>query len=135
MKKMIGGQKLKQLGSSRYTTDTDYLINAPGTDLFTHSSTKNEDYVNAATHPFFSAIWEKEIKNQEISLNSLLELKAFSFVQHCQNFNFEKADTDEFDIKFLARTLEFKVDFSIVKKHVEPGPMSEVVKIITDMKR
>ena len=131
--KKIGGQRLRELGSTRHTADTDYLISDSELPLFSNDKAKNEDYINAAKHKFFSAIWEKESDNEKISLNSLLELKAFSFVQHCQNFNFAKADTDEFDIKFLTRELNFKVVFSIVEKYVEAGPMSEVKKIISNM--
>jgi len=131
--KLIGGQKLKQLGNTRHTDDSDYLVFDTEKELFSHGD--NVDYINAAKHDFFKEIWNKEIDNSEISLNSLLELKSFSFVQHCQNFNFTKADNDEFDIKFLVRKLGFDVKFNIVKKYVSEGEMSEIVKIINNMKR
>lgn len=134
-KKLIGGQKLAELGSTRHTEDSDYLILDESEGLFTHDPENNVDYINAAKSDFFSKIWEKEIKNSDISLNSLLELKAYSFVQHCQNLNFEKADSDEFDIKFLVRKLGFDVNFNIVKKFISVGEMSEIVKIINEMKK
>ena len=131
--KLIGGQKLKELGSTRHTQDSDYLIFDAEKDLF--SNVDGADYINAAKHVFFKEVWNKEIKNSEISLNSLLELKVFSFVQHCQNFNFAKADNDEFDIKFLVRKLGFDVTFNVVKKYISDGEMSEIIKIINNMKR
>ena len=131
--KLIGGQKLRELGNTRHTDDSDYLVFDTEKELFSHAD--NVDYINAAKHAFFKEIWNKEIDNSEISLNSLLELKAFSFVQHCQNFNFAKADNDEFDIKFLVRKLGFDVNANIVKKYISAGEMSEIVKIINSMKR
>jgi len=131
--KLIGGQKLKQLGSSRCTSDSDYLVYDKNLPLFSEKS--GDDYINAAKNPFFGAIWKKEIKNPDVSLNSLLELKCFSFVQHCQNFNFQKADNDEFDIKFLVRKLNFNINFKIVAKHISDGEMSEIIKIIDNMKK
>jgi hypothetical protein len=133
--KLIGGQKLKDLGSTRHTEDSDYLISDSSRDLFSHDAENNVDYINAAKNDFFGKIWNKEIENSEISLNSLLELKAYSFVQHCQNFNFVKADADEFDIKFLIRKLGFDVNFKIVQKHISTGEMSEVINIINSMKK
>jgi len=131
--KLIGGQKLKEFGSTRHTDDSDYLIFDQEKELFSHG--QDVDYINAAKHAFFKEIWNKEIDNSEISLNSLFELKCYSFVQHCQNFNFAKADNDEFDIKFLVRKLGFDVNANIVKKYVSDGEMSEIVKIINNMKQ
>ena len=133
--KLIGGQKLRELGSTRHTEDSDYIIFDSEKEVFTHDAEKNIDYINAAKNDFFGKIWNKEIDNSEISLNSLLELKSFSFVQHCQNMNFTKADSDEFDIKFLVRKLGFDINFNIVKKYISAGEMSEIVKIINEMKR
>ena len=133
--KLIGGQKLKELGSTRHTEDSDYIIFDSSKDVFSHDSSKNIDYINAAKNSFFGKIWKKEIKNPEISLNSLFELKCYSFVQHCQNMNFTKADNDEFDIKFLVRKLGFNVKFNIVKKYISVGEVSEIAKIINNMKR
>lgn len=131
--KLIGGQKLKELGNTRHTEDLDYLIYNDEDTLFRHED--NIDYINAAKNSFFKAIWKKEIDNKEISLNSLFELKCYSFVQHCQNFNFVKADNDEFDIKFLVRKLNFDINFNIIKKHISSGEMSEIIKIINNMKK
>ena len=132
-KKLIGGKRLRDIGSSRHTSDSDYLIFDSERDLFSHD--KTGDYVNAAKQAFFKELWNKELENNEISLNSLVELKCYSFVQHCQNFNFIKADNDEFDIKFLVRELGFNVNFNIVKKYISDGEMSEIMKIIKEMKQ
>jgi len=131
--KLIGGQRLKNLGSTRHTYDLDYLVWDSTKTLFSHVS--GIDYINAAKSDFFGKIWAKEIENENISLNSLLELKCYSFVQHCQNFNFDKADNDEFDIKFLVRKLGFDLDFKIVKKFISVGELSEISNIINNMKK
>ena len=129
MKKLlIGGQALKELGSSRHTEDFDYLIN--DTNNKNPFITSDEiDYINANGHNFFAEIWKLESENEtEIaSPKALLELKAFSLVQHCQNFNFKKADEAEFDMKFLMRKFNLKLP-TIVKKHVTPGEYSEIIK-------
>jgi hypothetical protein len=131
MKKLlIGGQALRELGSSRFTDDIDYLVDDK-------SSKKpfivgNEvDLINANGHKFFREVWnlEKNNNTEIASPKALLELKAFSFVQHCQNRNFKKADDAEFDIKFLVRT--FNLDEpKIVKKYISEGEYSEIKKIL-----
>ena len=133
--KLIGGQRLRDLGSCRHTEDFDYLICEPSQPLFRNDPEQNVDYINAAKNEFFGEIWEKETENNEVSLNSLLELKCYSFVQHCENFNFAKADNDEFDIKFLVRKLNFKVDFKLVEKHISAGAMIEIKNVIKKIQR
>jgi hypothetical protein len=89
MKKlMIGGAALVKLGSSRSTQDVDYLVCDKSTDdNFIHDKEKNIDYINANGHPFFEEIWQAEKNNigEIASPQSLLELKAFAFVQLCLN--------------------------------------------------
>ena len=112
-KRLVGGQKLRDLGSSRYTDDVDYLIfDSSSTDLFINST--EEDLVNCANHPFYTEIWN----SGEVTAELLLEMSAYTFVQHCLNMNFDKADTKEFDIKFLVRLLEGKTELKIVNKYV-----------------
>lgn len=134
---MIGGQALSKLGSNRTTLDTDYLVNDLTSKLaFTHDKENNVDYCNANGNKFFAEIWKMEAKNDgEIaSAQSLLELKAYSFVQHCLNGFFKKADDAEFDIKFLVR--EFNLNsVKIVKKYVSAGELSEIEKIINSVRR
>jgi len=132
---LIGGQKLRELGSSRHTDDSDYMIYDKEKEMFSHDHIKNVDYINAAKNDFFMKIWKKEKDNKDMSLNSLLELKCYSFVQHCQNMNFQKADNDEFDIKFLVRKLNFCVYFNNVKHYISDGELSEITKIINSIKR
>lgn len=127
---LIGGTALKVLGSSRSTLDTDYLVNDVNSkSMFIHDEENNIDYCNANGSKFFSEIWRKENGNEIASAQSLLELKAYSMVQHCLNANWKKADESEFDIKFLVRTFGVK-SLSIVKKYVSAGELSEIEKVI-----
>jgi hypothetical protein len=129
MKKLlIGGQALRTLGSTRHTNDFDYLVN----DLNSKKpfiTSEEVDYINANGHKFFNEIWKMEANNSSeiASPQALLELKAFSLVQHCQNFNFKKADEAEFDIKFLVRNFSLELP-KIVKKYVTDGEYSEIKK-------
>lgn len=134
---LIGGQALRKLGSSRFTTDTDYLVfDKSNKSAFLHNKDLNVDYCNANGNKFFAAIWKQEEKNiGEIATpKSLLELKAYSFVQHCLNGFFKKADEAEFDIKFLVR--EFNLTAPVlVKKFVSEGEYSEILKIVNETKK
>jgi len=129
---LIGGQALRQLGSNRTTEDVDFLIFDKSTnDAFI--TTDKVDYLNAASSAFagkfFNEIYKREQNNTVASPESLLELKAFAFVQHCQNFNWEKVASTEFDIKFLA--LKFGLSApKIVKKYVSEAEYNEIVKIV-----
>ena len=133
MKKiLIGGQALRNLGSDRYTNDTDYLVN----DLSTKAPfiTSNEvDFLNANGNKFFAEIFKIEENNDTATPQSLLELKAYALVQHCQNFNFKKADACEYDIKFLVRTFGLN-KVKIANKYMNSGELSEVQKVINSVK-
>lgn len=134
---LIGGQALIKLGSSRTTKDTDYLINdANSTSAFIHDAANNIDYCNANGNKFFAEIWELEKNNVgEIATpQSLLELKAYSFVQHCLNGFWQKADEAEFDIKFLCRQFNLN-GVKIVSKYITPRELSEVLKTINSVKK
>ena len=132
MKILIGGQALRNLGSDRYTNDVDYLVNdLTSNEAFICSET--EDLLNANGNKFFAEIFAIENGNEQATPQSLFELKVYAFVQHCQNFNFAKADTCEYDIKFLVRN--FGIDGSkIAKKYISAGEYSESVKIIKSVK-
>lgn len=131
---LIGGQALVKLGSSRSTDDIDYLVNDDSTkDMFIHDKEQNIDYVNANGHKFFAQIFAKEAGNEIASPESLLELKAFSFVQHCQNFNFQKADDCEYDMKFLVRKFNLKAP-QVVRGYVSAGEYSEIMKVVGSVK-
>jgi len=128
MKILIGGQALRNLGSDRYTNDIDYLINDTSTkEAFIVS--EKEDLLNANGNKFFAQIFETEKGNSIASPQSLLELKAYAFVQHCQNFNWAKVDSCEYDIKFLVRTFGLKT-VTKVRNFISGGELSEVQKVI-----
>ena len=76
---------------------------------------------------------EIEKNNEQATPNSLFELKAYAFVQHCQNFNFKKADDCEYDIKFLVRNFGI-TGSKIAKKYMTSGEYSEIEKIIKSVK-
>ena len=129
---LIGGQALRNLGSDRHTNDVDYLINdLSSTEAFICS--ENEDLLNANGNKFFAEIFAIENGNEQATPQSLLDLKCYAFVQHCQNFNFAKADSCEYDIKFLVRN--FNISPKIVKKYISLGELSEIEKIINNIKK
>lgn len=138
-KVLIGGRALVALGSSRSTLDTDYLICDAAQDAaFLHDAPANVDYLNAASAQpggkFFAEIWKAEAGRQIATAQSLLELKAYAFVQHCLNRNFRKADEAEFDIKFLCREFNLSA-VSVVKKYVSAGELSEINKVIASVRK
>ena len=136
IKLLIGGKALQKLGSSRTTSDTDYLVNdTSNSDMFIFDTANNIDYCNANGSKFFTEIWKMEKDNETgiASPQALLELKAYSFVQHCQNFNFQKADDAEYDIKFLVRKFNLK-SLKIASKFLANGELSIVEKIINSTK-
>ena len=140
---LIGGTALRELGSSRYTDDTDYLIfDHSQKDMFIHDKAENVDYVNAGATAgnrvamqFFREIWKMEQKNigKTASPQALLELKAFSLVQHCVNRNWQKADDADFDMKYLIRTFKLK-GVKVVKKYVSSGEMFEIQRVIDSVR-
>lgn len=129
---LIGGQALRNLGSDRHTEDIDFLINDSNSKE-TFIADAGIDYINSSNNSFFAEIYKAEKGNKQASPQALLELKAYAFVQHCQNFNFSKADACEYDIKFLVRN--FDVSLKIVKKYVSSGEFSEITKIINSVKK
>lgn len=129
---LIGGQALMQLGSTRNSLDIDYLCSIENnTETFIHAP--NADLINANGHPFFSEIYELEKENTIATPQSLLELKAFSFVQHCLNRFWQKADDAEYDIKFLVRKFGL-TQTKIVNKYITAGQLSEINKVIKSTK-
>jgi hypothetical protein len=125
---LIGGQALKNLGSDRSTNDFDYLVNdLTSTQAFITS--ESVDYLNANGNKFFAEIFAIEEGNIQATPQSLFELKCYAFVQHCQNFNFSKADACEYDIKFLVRNFGIK-ESKIARKYITINEYSEIVKII-----
>lgn len=128
---LVGGQALKNLGSDRNTNDVDYLINdTTSNEAFITSET--EDLLNANGNKLFSEIYKIEEGNEQATPQSLFDLKAYSFVQHCQNFNFSKADAAEYDMKFLVRN--FDCSPKIVKKYISRNELLEINKIVKSVK-
>lgn len=131
---LIGGRALVELGSSRSTHDTDYLINdASSKEAFLHDEENNIDYLNAAGNKFFAEIWKTEAGKEIASAQALFELKAYAFVQHCQNFNWQKADDAEYDLKYLVRNHGVKGG-TIVKRYISAGEYSEIKKIVDSVR-
>ena len=128
---LVGGQALRNLGSDRYTNDVDYLVNDT-TSKKAFITSENEDLLNANGNKLFAEIYKIEVGNEQASAQSLFELKAFAFVQHCQNFNFAKADACEYDLKFLVRN--FNCSPKLVKKYITSGELSEIVNIVKSVK-
>jgi len=130
--KLIGGQKLRELGSDRHTDDLDYLIYDDADDrLFIHEP--GRDIVNAANHPLYAQIWALDADSDQVSLRALLEMTAFTFVQHCENGQWDKADAKEYDLKFLCRKMiesGEEIDFSLTREFVSTGAAIEIEKII-----
>ena len=128
---LIGGQALRNLGSDRHTNDVDYLINDISVkEAFITSEAV--DFLNANGNDFFNEIYKIEEGNDQATPQSLFELKAYAFVQHCQNMNWAKADACEYDMKFLVRN--FNCTTKIVKNYVSAGEFSEIQKVINSVK-
>lgn len=133
IKYLIGGGALRKLGSPRYTDDLDYLCDSDSQDPFFIS--EGNDHINANGHPFFRELYDSIEGVQEIAPPwVLLELKAFSFTQHCINGNWVKADNDEFDIKFLVRNFGLK-ELKIAQKYIHEGARKEVESIISNVRK
>ena len=130
MKKlMIGGQALRNLGSTRFTDDVDYLYNnLDSKEAFVKEP--GADYLNANGNPFFKAVWDLEENNDSeiASLQALAELKAFAWVQHFQNGNFKKVADCEFDLRFLAS--KGVKGFKIVSNFVASYEYKEVIGLL-----
>lgn len=133
MKKiLIGGRALVALGSSRNTLDIDYLVNDRSTkEKFIHRD--GVDYCNANGSKFFKAIYEAEKEHQIASPQSLLELKAYGWIQHSLNGNWKKVTDYEYDIKFLVQNHGVRT-LSVVKKYVSQSEYEEIQKLINDVK-
>jgi hypothetical protein len=132
---LIGGQALRELGSSRYTNDVDYLIfDESKKQMFIKDEANNTDYLNASASSFFNEIYKIEKNNAIASAQSLLELKAYSWIQHLTNGNWAKAADCEFDMAFLVRELGAKMP-KIVKKYVSKSEFDEIEKEIQQIKK
>ena len=128
-KRLVGGQKMREMGSTRHTDDLDYLVyDESDSRLFINS--ESQDFINCANHKFYEAIWNLGT----VDAQAMLEMAAFTFVQHCMNGNFDKADTKEYDIKFLARLIGKDAKIKIANEFITAGQEQEVKRIITSVK-
>ena len=128
LKVLIGGQALRNLGHNRHTIDVDYLIFDKNLPLFSKEDGQEIDYINAGKNKFLSEIWEKEKNNQQASIDSLFELKAWAWINHLQNGNNKKAVDCEFDFYFLlSKGANAPV---LIKKHITPTEWSYLVQEI-----
>jgi hypothetical protein len=134
MKKiLVGGQALKNLGSSRHTEDVDYLVfDENNSSIFIKE--EGTDLLNAAAFNFFNEIYKLEEKNAQASAQSLLELKSYAFVQHCQLGNWKKVADCEFDMAFLVRECGAEMP-KIVKKYISAAEWTEVEKEIKSIRK
>lgn len=132
---LIGGKAMNIHGSTRLTEDTDYLVFDETTfKPFLRNEKMNIDYVNANGHNFFNEIYEIEKENQIASPQSVLELKAYSYVQHLLNGNFEKAAQTDYDIKFLI--LRYKLEkVDIAKKYLSKSELEEIESLLKSIKK
>ena len=128
-KRLVGGQKMREMGSTRHTDDLDYLVyDESDSRLFINSD--EQDFINCANHKFYEAIWNLGT----VDAQAMLEMAAFTFVQHCMNGNFVKADSKEFDIKHLARLIGKDAKIKIANEFITAGQEQEVKRIINSVK-
>jgi hypothetical protein len=131
---LIGGYGLHKLGSSRGSKEIEYLVHDQSNNAFFIHDGKN--YYNANGSQFFAEVWKMEENNigEIASPQALLELVAYTFVQHCSNHFFQKADEAEFDIKFLVRSFNLE-DLKIVTKYITAAQHKEIKKIIKSVRK
>lgn len=127
---LIGGQALRNLGSSRHTNDLDYLVWMDENFKPFHTG-EGVDLINANSTNFFEAIYNIEKGNEEASPSSLFELKAFALVEHFRNGNHNKVNDCIFDLNFLKINFGI-VNFPILKKYAtkqEIEMINELIKL------
>lgn len=130
---LVGGKALMVMGSTRHSDDSDYLINDPSrSDAVIKAD--GADYLNANGFPLFAEVYAQEKGREICSPQGLLELKAYAFAQHCRNAHWQKADNDEYDIKFLVRNFGL-TGVKIASKYLDNGAMIEINKIIASVKK
>lgn len=113
---LIGGQALRELGSSRHTNDVDYLIfDESNFTQFLFDKENNTDYMNGNGSNFAAAIYKLEKGNAIASPQSLFDLKAFAFLSHLRNFNQNKMNDCAYDLNFLAINFDIKTVKTLAK--------------------
>lgn len=128
---LIGGQALRELGSSRYTNDTDYLIfDEDNYNQFIFDTENNIDYMNGNGSNFAEAIYNKEKNNKTATPQSLFELKAFSLLSHLRNFNKDKINSTIFDMNFLTNNFEININCPVLSKYISLAELNEIKSVI-----
>ena len=127
---LIGGAALVKLGSSRSTSDVDYLIfDENSFEHFFFDKENNIDYMNGNASNFAEEIYKKEKGNKVATPQSLFELKAFAFLSHLRNFNQNKMNDCCFDLKFL--NINFGINsLPTLEKYITPEEKTEILNII-----
>jgi len=124
---LIGGQALRELGSSRYTSDTDYLIfDENDFSQFIFDRENNIDYMNGNGSNFSEEIYKKEKGNKIASPQSLFELKAFALISYLRDFNKEKINSSLFDLNFLNEKFEINTNCPILSKFATNIEIEEI---------
>lgn len=125
---LIGGQALRELGSSRHTNDMDYLVWMEDNYKPFHTFEGN-DYINANSSNFFEEIYKSEKGNEVASPQGLFELKAFALIEHYRNGNHNKVNDCVFDLNFLK--INFNVmDFPVLKKYATKAEVTLINELI-----
>lgn len=129
MKKvLIGGQALRELGSTRHTEDLDYLIfDENNYSAFIFNDAEKIDYMNGNGSNFAEAIWNKEKDNEIATPQSLFELKVFAFMNQIQNKNFNKINTQIHDLNFLKINFEINETCPTLAKFHSTNTIKEVI--------
>ena len=128
---LIGGQALRELGSSRFTNDVDYLIfDENSFEAFSFDKENNIDYMNGNSSNFAEEIYNKEKGNTIASPQSLFELKAFSLISHIRNFNADKINSTIFDLNFLNINFDINLNMPTLAKYVTKSEIEEILKEI-----
>ena len=130
---LIGGQALRRLGHDRHTDDIDYLVWAEDTPVFTHRA--DGDLINAAANNFLGEVFAAARPVDGVAdAQTLLELKAWAWMNYLQNGCWKKADQAEYDIKFLVRDCGVSAT-AIINKYAHGGELAELEKLISACKK
>lgn len=129
---LVGGKALNIYGSTRLTHDTNYLIfDSSSSEPFIKDDKKSITYLNGNGLTFFEEIFHREKENDIASAPSLMELKAYSYIQHMVNENYIRAISDKHDIAFLSLEFDLK-SVEVVNEYLKENQIDEIAKIIAD---
>ena len=130
---LVGGKALNIYGSNRLTNDTNYLIFDPSSsEPFIKDEKMSITYLNGNGLKFFEEIFHREKENDIASAQSLMELKAYSYIQHMVNGNYLRAIGDKHDIAFLSLEFDLK-SVEVANEYLKENQLDEIEKIIADV--